>query len=231
MGIAASRSLARARRRAQYGAASVEFYIVALLVMIPMAMAILQLGTLYVGKNTLNYATFIAARAGAVHNGSMTQIRNYLAKGLVPIYASTDQEITSGNVTGIVLPALARARADVQNPLRTRVTILNPTRDSFSDFEERQFGSLQIPNDNLQFRRRNGGRSNQTIQEANLLKIRVDYCHPLIFPVIDEMITSTLERFETNFFRRACYQANRVPVTSQAIVHMQSPARRREMGL
>ncbi|MCB1625868.1 MAG: pilus assembly protein [Pseudomonadales bacterium] len=213
------------------GAATVEFYVVALFVMIPMAMAILQLGLLYTAKNTLNYATFLAARAGSVHNGSKTQMNNYLAKGLVPLYARTDTELTNANVAGVVGRAYISARADVMNPIRTRLRVLNPTRASFADFEESQFGVRQIPNDNLQYRRRNGASSQQTIQQANLLKIRVDYCYRLIFPIIDRMITSTLRLTDANAFHQLCYAANRVPISAQAIVHMQSAPQRRAMGL
>ncbi len=213
------------------GAATVEFYIVALFVMIPIAMAILQLGVLYTGKNTLNHATFLAARAGAVNNGSRTSMLNYLAKGLVPLYARTDAEISANNLAGVVGPALAAARLDTANPIRTRLTILNPTAASFRDFEESQFGVRQIPNDNLQYRRRSGAASQQTIQEANILKIRVDYCHRLVFPLIDRMIVTTLRQFDADVFRQGCYAANRVPISAIAIVHMQSPARRRDMGL
>jgi hypothetical protein len=219
------------RQAAERGAATVEFYIVALLVMIPMSMAILQLGVLYSGDRTVNHATFLAARAGAVNNGDRTAMLNYLAKGLVPLYARTDREIDSGNLLRIAGPALARARVDTLNPLRTRLTVLNPTTQSFRDFEESQFGVRQIPNDNLQYRRRTGAASRQTIQEANILKIRVDYCHDLDFPIIDRMIVATLRRFDANAFRQICYRGNRVAVSSIAIVHMQSPARRRAMGL
>src|SRR5262249_48077043 len=73
-------------RRRHHGAASVEFYIVSLLVLLPLVMAILQLGMLFVAKNTLNHATFMAARAASMANGSRGVMLNYLAKGLVPLY-------------------------------------------------------------------------------------------------------------------------------------------------
>jgi hypothetical protein len=213
------------------GAASVEFYIVALFVLIPFVMAILQLAVLYVGKTTLNHAVFMAARAAALEHGSRSVLRTHLAKGLVPIYARTSVPIDGGNLAGVVAPAFAQAFLDVNNPLRTRIEILNPTRDSFRDFEQRQNGVLQIPNDNLQFRARNpGAASRQSIQEANLLKVRVDYCHRLVFPLIDAAVVGILRRFDTSLFNQACYRANRVPVTGRALLHMQSAARRSEMG-
>ena len=136
------------------GAASVEFYVVALFVLIPLVMAILQLAFLYVGKTTLNHAIFMAARAAALEHGSRSVLRTHLAKGLVPLYARTSDPISRNNVAGIVAPAFTEAFLDVNNPLRTRIEILNPTRASFRDFEQRQNGVPQIPNDNLQFRPR-----------------------------------------------------------------------------
>jgi hypothetical protein len=217
--------------RRMRGAASVEFYIVALFVLIPFVMAILQLAMLYVGKTTLNHAVFMAARAAALDHGSRSVMSRNLAKGLVPLYANTLDPIDSNNVVGIVVPAFAKALLDVNNPLRTRIEILNPTRASFRDFEQRQNGVLQIPNDNLQFRARNpGARSRQSIQEANLLKVRVDYCHQLVFPLIDVAVVGILRRFDPNPFHQACYGANRVPISGRALLHMQSAARRSEMG-
>jgi len=217
-------------RRRQRGAASVEFYIVSLLVLLPLVMAILQLGMLFVAKNTLNHATFMAARAGSMANGSRGVMLNYLAKGLVPLYARTTDPIDSGNLVQVVAPAFAQARLDVALPIRTRLEILNPTRASFRDFEVRQNGVVQIPNDNLQFRRANGASSRQSIQEANLLKIRVDYCYQLIFPLIDDLIIGVLRFSDTSLFHQACYADNRVPISAWALVHMQSAPRRSEMG-
>jgi hypothetical protein len=213
------------------GAASAEFYVVALFVLIPFVMAILQLAFLYVGKTTLNHAVFMAARAAALEHGSRSTLRTHLAKGLVPLYAKTADPISRGNLVGVVAPAFAQAFLDVSNPLRTRIEILNPTRASFRDFEQRQDGVLQIPNDNLQFRARNpGATSRQSIQEANLLKVRVDYCHRLVFPLIDRAVVAILRRFDTDLFHQACYQANRVPISGRALLHMQSAAQRSEMG-
>jgi hypothetical protein len=213
------------------GAASVEFYVVALFVLIPLVMAILQLAFLYVGKTTLNHAVFMAARAAALEHGSSSVLRTHLAKSLVPLYARTSETIDRGNVAGIVAPAFAQAFLDVSNPLRTRIVILNPTRASFRDFEQRQNGVLQIPNDNLQFRPRNpGATSRQSLQEANLLKVRVDYCHRLVFPLIDVAVVSVLRRLDTDLFHQSCYRANRVPVSGRALLHMQSAPRRSEMG-
>jgi hypothetical protein len=211
------------------GSASVEFYIVALFVLIPFVMAILQMSVLYVGKTTLNHAVFMAARAAAMENGSRSVFTTQLAKGLVPLYANTTASLNNRNVAPVVARAFAEARLDVA--LRTRIEYLSPTRLSFRDFEQRQNGVLQIPNDNLQFRPRTpGGSSRQTIQEANLLKVRVDYCHELVFPLIDELIVAILRRFDTDLFNQSCYRFNRVPISGRALLHMQSPARRSEMG-
>lgn len=211
------------------GAASVEFYIVALFVLIPFVMGILQMAVLYVGKTTLNHAVFMAARASAMENGSRSIFTTHLAKGLLPLYANTTAPLNNRNVAPVVARAFAEARLDVA--LRTRIEILNPTRASFRDFEQRQNGVLQIPNDNLQFRPRTpGASSRQSIQEANLLKVRVDYCHELVFPLIDGLIVAVLRRFDTDLFHQSCYRTNRVPIAGRALLHMQSPARRSEMG-
>ena len=214
------------------GAASVEFYVVALFVLIPLVMAILQLAFLYVGKTTLNHAIFMAARAAALDHGSRSVLRTHLAKGLVPLYARTSDPINRNNVAGIVAPAFAAAFLDVNNPLRTRIEILNPTRASFRDFEQRQNGVQQIPNDNLQFRPRTPGpASRQSLQEANLLKVRVDYCHQ-----VSVSADRPGSRLHSASFRHGCVPPELLSRQSRADFRARTPAhavraaRRSEMG-
>ncbi|MGG2041256.1 TadE family protein, partial [Burkholderia gladioli] len=78
--------------------------------------------------------------------------------------------------------ALARADQAVRD--RARIAIINPTRAQLDDFGQTRYDAQsrstvrEIPNELLRYRKTNIGRESGTnIQDANLLKIRVHYCH------------------------------------------------------
>jgi hypothetical protein len=72
--------------------------------------------------------------------------------------------------------------------------------------------------------------SSRSSRPPNLLKVRIDYCHELVFPLIDRAVVAILRRFDTDLFHQSCYRANRVPISGRALLHMQSAAQRSEMG-
>jgi hypothetical protein len=209
------------------GAATVEFTIVALAALLPLALGVLQTGLLYVTTHTVRHATFLAARAGAVTHGDRDEMLRYLAKGLAPLYAG-GVDVNDANAWQEVSSAYIRALADTRRPDRTRLRVLNPTPASFADFEIARNGVRQIPNS---FRYdRVGARSGQTLADANVLKLRVDYCAPLAVPIVDRLITTTLLLFDAEPFRLQCYVAGRLPVTGHAVVQMHTAARRAALG-
>lgn len=211
-------------RRPARGAATVEFTIVALVAVIPMVLGTLQLGLLYVTKHTVQHATYLAARAGAVDHARRETLRRYFAKGLVPLYARTAQDLDERSSAAAVARAYAEARLDASRPDRVRITLLNPTVASFDDFERVVNGVREIPN---RFRRDVVGvRSRQTLADANVLALRVDYCAPLVVPFVDRLLTSTLRSLDPEPFRQACYAQRRLPVAGRAIVQMHTAARR-----
>jgi hypothetical protein len=214
--------------RRQSGAATLEFAIVALVALIPLVLAVLQLGLLYVTKHTVQHATFLAARAGAVSHGSRPEMLRYLAKGLAPLHSGATRDLDPGDLPRAVASAYAHAYADAQRPDRTRLRVLNPTRASFDDFERPRRGVREIPN--VFVRGRPGPRSGQTLADANLLKLRVDYCAPLVVPLIDRIVTTALRQLDPDPFRQQCYWARRMPVVGYALVHMHSASRRELLG-
>lgn len=214
------------------GAATLEFQLVAIACLLPLALSILQVALLYAAKHTLNHATFLAARAGAVAHGSRDAMRRHLAKGLAPLYASSpDGPPDAGRALPLAERAWLAAYADVVRPDRARLVVLNPTPHSFADFEARRDGIAEIPNDALAWRELTGLRSRQTLRDANVLKIRVDWCAELVVPLVDRLLTATLRRFDLDPFRRGCYLAGRMPLRAYATVHAFSPLRREALGL
>ena len=215
--------LTRDSRFKQCGAALVEFQIVALLALLPMMFGMLQTAFLLGAHHTLQYATFSAARAGAMANASPAIMRRALATGLVPLFAMTADGVSADNVTGVVTGAFVKAYGATQ--LYARLQVLSPSAESFEDFGVVEDGVTLIRNDSLEHRSvQRGSRSGLSIQEANLLRLRVTYCHELIVPFADRLLLASLRRLDLDPFSQFCYLRGRVPLVAESSVNMQSDA-------
>jgi len=164
------------------GQALVEFLIIypTLLLLI---LGGFQFALIYQAKSTLNYATFMAARQGALKNGKMTSIKDGLAGGMTPLFATTKDDY------GDFFKARVIAAVEVFNPLNTRIEVLSPTADAYNAHKADSESGTEIPNDNLMYRPTTvkGGMS---VQDANLLSIQVTYCTRLIVPIVNRVIYS-----------------------------------------
>jgi TadE-like protein len=224
-----------ARRRSR-GVALAEFLIAGMLVLLPLTLAVLELAQLMVARNALTYATFEAARAGAVRGASRGDMRAALARGLIPLFAPFDPAALLRGAPGAVgagpgaaARALARATLEVQRPDLTRLEIENPTRAAVADFGTVVDGEVVIPNDNLDLRNPYGATSGQTLRDANVLAIRVRYCRPLVMPLISRVVPALLRWSLSGPFDQFCLARGRVPIDAAAVVHMQSAARAAEL--
>lgn len=210
------------RARRQRGAALAEAAI-ALPILIVVILAAIQFGFVYQAKATLNHAALLAARAGAVENGSPAAIRRGLAQGLAPL-SSPD-----ASLQGV---AETVARIDAELLADARVRILNPTRESFEDFATEVDGVRELPNDLLHVRSTaRGSRGELNIQDANLLRVEVTYGHELKVPLINGFVSrlSLLATRENDPFQQQLLRRNRLPITATATVRMQSPLRSSEL--
>lgn len=164
------------------GQALVEFLIIypTLLLLI---LGGFQFALIYQAKSTLNYATFMAARQGALKNGKMTSIKDGLAGGMTPLFATTKDDY------GDFFKARVIAAVEVFNPLTTKIDVLSPTADAYNAHKADSESGTEIPNDNLMYRPTTvkGGMS---VQDANLLTIQVTYCTRLVVPIINRVIYS-----------------------------------------
>lgn len=228
---------APARKRYAGGASMVEFIIV-LPILLLLCLGILQFGLLYQAKSTLDYAALQAARAGALNNGKSAAMKSGLARGLAPLYART------ASLAGQQL-ALAASNLDLMKPGSYKIDVINPTSAAMQDFgrtgEYAGANVQQIPNDTLMFRNTTAGSSSGlTIQDANLLKIRVTYCYEMYVPFANRTIFSLMNKIndiystgspgmEIPLAPNACYALStvegtwRIPLESEAIVRMQTP--------
>ncbi|MCU7920592.1 MAG: pilus assembly protein, partial [Candidatus Thiodiazotropha sp. (ex Epidulcina cf. delphinae)] len=200
-----------------------------LLVSLPLLLLLglggLQTALLYDAKTTLNYATFEAARTGAVSHAQSDAMREELGLRLAPLFGG------DGSVRK-AMAAITRSSLDVRNKGFTKIEIINPTIEAFDDFgrdlydpqtDEVRFG---IPNGHLRWRSRSIGSSGVNIQDANLLKIKVTYGYKLRVPLMDRLIPALMSRIDPQNF--IFYTVGRIPITSVATVRMQSAAWRDE---
>lgn len=230
-------------RSCRSGQASTEF-LIALPLLILLLFGIVQFALIYQARATLNHATLLAARAGALNHGKQSEMRAALAAGMAPLFAGTP------SLAGYA-EALARARLETAALSNmTRIDVLNPGRAAFTDFARPRLdgaGGSELPNDTLNYRSTTPGAASRiSIQDANLLHLRVTYCLRLIVPVVGRVVHAGVnalppfdaavsangmsDPFGTNGVtlpRPDCFnpafRGPRIEIRSEAMVRMQSP--------
>ncbi|MBX3651710.1 MAG: pilus assembly protein [Burkholderiales bacterium] len=174
-----SASRNRQRRRGQ---ALVEFIIIYPTLLL-LVLGAFQFALVYQAKTTLNYATFMAARQGALKNAKTNPMKDALAAGMTPLFTTTKDDYLD------LVKARAIAAIEAFNPLNTRIRVISPTADAYNAHKGDSESGTEIPNDNLMYRPTTvkGGMS---VQDANLLTIEVTYCTRLIVPIVNRVIYS-----------------------------------------
>jgi hypothetical protein len=191
--------------------------LVAVPVLLFVGLCALQFALVFHAKHALNHALTEAARAGSVAHAAPAAVDRGPARGLVPyLYGATD--------TTEYLANLARALAHVNlGRLQgwLRVERIAPTPESFTDWgrpaiDERGepvLGLTEIPNDSLSVRIGRaqpasgvaglrsgiepiGSASGQTLADANLLKLQLDYGVPVTVPVAGRLIAWALRAWD-----------------------------------
>jgi hypothetical protein len=197
--------------RHERGATAVES-LFALPILLFIGLGVVQIGLLFQARHALGFAVLEAARAGSLAHAAPLAVREGLARGLLPwLHGAADLDdyaINLGRSLEHVLQAEARGRL--------RLVQVSPTTASFDDWAEPALdaegatidGMFEIPNDNLVHRARatmpgtgvSGARagepigrgSGQTLADANLLRLRLDYAVPLSVPVVGRLTAWTL---------------------------------------
>ena len=206
----------------QRGSAMIEFAVVGPVIML-MGLAILQYSLLFFAKNQINYATFMAARAGSMTGASQSEIQQAYIKALIPLYGG-------GQNSTELAAAYAKANTDVAG--HTRIELLNPTKESFDDWNDPRLqntignGKRVIPNGGQAYKDPNaiGAASGQSIQDANLTKLRITHGYEPKIPLIRLVYIKYLQWLDphTDAFNTALINAGRIPVVSHVTLQMQS---------
>lgn len=203
--------------KGQSGASLAEFLVAAPLVLL-IGMATLQAGLIYHGKTTLNYAVFEAARTGATHNAQVAVMRDELGQRLAPVKGG------DGSLEHMAL-SMAKSVVDANDVTTTELSILNPTPAAFDDWGLVSPATQQriIPNAHLSHKSDEiGVASGLTIQDANLLKVRVVYGLDLNVPVVGDLIAEAMQIIDVE--NSHYYHRKKFPLSAVATVRMQSDA-------
>lgn len=223
-------------RHLQIGGGMVEFVIIAP-TLLALSLAMLQTGLVFHAKSSLNYATFEAARAGALNHASRASMQRAATRALLPFYGG-------GRNTSELARSFAAATTDLAQSMR--IEILSPSRESFDDYHSpaaaRRIGTnaRAIPSAGLAYRScpadqpqcnadPTHNRSGQTLADANLLKLRLTWGIPVAkqVPLAGRFFTwavRTLNPKDSDAFRRGLLTNGRIPLVSHVTLRMQSDA-------
>lgn len=186
---------------AQRGATMVEMVIVAPILLL-LTMILIHHGLLFFAKNQLNHATFMAARAGAVNGTNPNAMQEALINALVPMYGGGVDDTQLQAARDRARQAIAITQDKVLKSSGRVITVLNPTTASFNDWADpaltdKQGGLRVIPNSGLEYRPNGlanvGASSGQTIQDANVLRIRVTLAYQPRVPLVMNAYRLVLE--------------------------------------
>jgi Flp pilus assembly protein TadG len=257
----------------QEGVSMIEFAVIAPVVLL-VGLGMLQIGFLMHAKSALNFALLEGARLGAVSNGNVGEIDRGIISGLVP-YRGGGTSASDLAATYVSVSAEFQ-QGKLEQWIKLRQ--LSPVTQSFTDWAEPAVDETgasvqEIPNANLAFLRCTkvptggtsgtksssacgargeaiGVNSQQTLADANLLKLELKYGVKVAVPFVGRIVTlgmsmmagcpSTLPkaikvgttdfgtpvldataRLDDCFF----YAKDRLPVTVTTTVRMQSPLR------
>jgi len=202
------------KTRRNTGASIVEFMIVGPM-LIFIGMGLVQMGLVFHAKSALNFALQEGARVGSVNYGDVSSIENGLKAGLVPFMGGGSSRTEVAATRAKVEAEFLRGGASGW----IRVKQLSPTPQSFSDWAEDSFDDdgrrvREIPNANLATlrctRNPNGGQagvrqstacgggepvgadSQQTLADANLLKLEMTYGVKLSVPLVSRIVGRAL---------------------------------------
>lgn len=221
----APRHLSHAKQR---GSSMIEFTVVGPIVSM-LGLTVLQYSMLFFAKNQINYAGFMAAREGAMTHADVTAVQDAYVRALVPLYGG-------GQTPAELAAALAKATADLgaNGTGNLNIELINPTSESFADWNDPALqqtlntgGKRVIPNAGQAFKSQAvGATSGQTIQDANLIKLRITQGYLPKVPFVSKLYTTYLKWLDphTDAFHTKLVDAGRIPVVTNVTMHMQSDA-------
>ena len=213
-------NLSRNSRHVKQRGASIVELLVTMLALAPLVLGAIQAGFFFNAKSIVNNAVFEAGRAGSVENAQRAPMLTALSRNLMPLYGG-------GQDAASLAAAWTKAELDVRTISLTTLDIISPSQQAFDEYGIEINDQLQIPNEHLAHKSHDrGDGSGVSLQDANVLKIRVTYGYKLIVPVINRLIARSMLIIDPSPQRAAYYAMDppRIPIVAHATVRMQSNA-------
>lgn len=173
-------------------------------VLMLIGLGIVHLGLVYQAKANLEYAALMAARIGAVNSINMSAMQGELVRRMAPVKVGASLPSSDQFVIQVLNPTLAMFDACGVRP--------QITDDCVGDLE-----SCEIPNFGLQYRPVGTECDGASIQDANILRIKVTYRFNSKIPFMNIRIFASDDGNLKN---------EGTDISAIATVRMQSPARR-----
>jgi hypothetical protein len=191
---------------------------VALFAMMPMLLGMLQVSLLMIANHQVDFAAFMAARAGATEGGREDAVRAAFANALAPMFLGAGEQRDTDALARRLVQARLRAAAAVL--AHGRIRILSPTPQAQQALSIERDGQRLIPNDSLAFRlRRPGGGG---LLDGNVLEVEATLCHPLVVPIARPMLVAAMRLLDREPWHQLCFASDRLPIRSRAVAAMQS---------
>lgn len=197
-----------------------------------LGMAVLQYSLMFFAKNQINHAAFMAGRAGSVAHATIDSIEAAYTRALIPLYGG-------GENSQELMASHAKAVADM-TPNTLRIEVLNPTQESFDDFAKDPnlnalFSTRAIPNTAISLRTdldQVGQTSGQTLQDANLLKLRITHGYQPKVWLLGMIHSKYLAWMDTgnDKFVTQLIASGRIPMVTHVAIEMQSEALEQKDG-
>ena len=223
----------------QSGQSMAEFLVI-LPVMLLLIFGSIQFALIYHAKITLNYAIFEATRAGTLGHGKFEEVKEGFARGLAPLYSyfESDESLRrkrSGASAEDQIEAFQMARDRIYEEFNStnkliRIEKLSPTDKTLHLFAPDNI----LPNDNLMYRSSiKRGKSEISLQDANLFHLRVTYWYPLYVPLVNKLIFNSFicRKSQANSTGKwsadpICMDKDQrpvIPLTAISVMRMQTP--------
>lgn len=226
----------------QRGQGSVEFVVVILL-FLSLIGGLFEMTRIFRAKNTLNEATFMAAREGALNYAKLDPMVAQLGESMSDLFMTN-----SSPASLVQAKAKSTLLAEASQMAGAGIHIVSPTKDIFDQLSVDQFISIDdaeparvraIPNDNLKWRPNTlaslGDGRDISIKDANLLKIDAIWCQRLVVPGLDILIYQILHKFNNSPQQQACRAVSTaaggsgiasgryIAISADATIRMQTP--------
>lgn len=218
----------------QKGASVTEILVVTPLVIL-LGMIGIQYALMYNARTNITYASYEAARAGAINHADPQAIEDGLLKGLLPLLSTNLKSFkadTTNPLTATAQGKLALEKLKFDEARFMKIEIISPNEAAFNACNNVQLQKILnttnkvIPNKHNDIQNYKCSDPNISISQANVLKLRITYGYKPKIPLAKDMFVSiaSFVRGSQEKFDLKLLASDRIPITVDVSAQMLSPA-------